>query len=348
MSNEKTEKRIINTNAQASAFGWDFQSSLALFIVSQNIKELNSIKVEGKTEDIEIFYNNQDPVYVQAKSQLDPYSSNNSNKHLENALETLINATQTHKYSTLVYGTNIANPFVFQKFSTMFSNSPTRYSFYELPEKIKTKIQNYVIKIEKNKKLDLSNFDINRLEIRTLPFFGDDDNTRYRFIKENVIAMLTTIGLKHPQALRVFEYYQLDFSKNASKSIFLKKEDLTWPIVIFALDVTNDDFFEKFDLDLSEEDAIENIYSDFIERKSIDFCFINQVMQKYNDYLIEANKTSRRQAPVNFIEKHAVDFEKKLFFSESNNSSIAVTKYILWKILKKISLIKRLDKEIGL
>ncbi len=314
MENRKEELNIIDTNAQASAFGWDFQSSLALFIVSQNLKDLKSIKVEGKTEDIEISYKNQEMIYIQAKSQRDPYSSSNTNKHLKDALKTLINASQTNSYAYLVYGTNIANPFVFQKFSTMFSNSPTKYSFSELPDKIKDKIQSYGLKIAQQEKLDISNFDVNRLIIRTLPFFGDDDRTRYRFIKESVTEFLTNIGLSNAQAARVFENYQLDFAKNPSKSIALEKGDLTWPIVIFALDPVNDDFFEEFDLDMGEEDAIENTYSEFIERKSIDFHFINQVVQQYRDYLKSKNYTSKRTAPKSFIEEYANYYEKKYSF----------------------------------
>ncbi len=348
MENKKEKQNIIDTNAQASAFGWDFQSSLALFIVSQDLKDLKSIKVEGKTEDIEISYENQEMIYIQAKSQRDPYSSSNTNKHLQDALKTLINASQNNSYASLVYGTNIANPFVFQKFSTMFANSPTKYSFSELPDKIKEKIQSYVVKVAKKEKLDLSNFDINRLIIRTLPFFGDDDQTRYRFIKESVIVFLTSIGLNNAQATRVFENYQLDFAKNPSKSIALEKGDLTWPIVIFALDPVSDEFFEEFDLDMGEEDAIENTYSEFIERKLIDFPFINQVIQQYRDYLKSKKYASKRTAPKSFIEEYADYYEKKLFFSESNDTSNAVTKFIIWKILKKIKLIERLDKEVGL
>lgn len=258
MENKTEEPNIIDTNAQASAFGWDFQSSPALFIVAQNLKNLKSIKVEGKTEDIEILYENQEMIYIQAKSQRDPYSISNTNKHLKDALKTLINASQNNNYASLVYGTNIANPFVFQKFSTMFVNSPTIYSFSELPEKIKDKIKSYIFKVYQQEKLDLSNFDINRLIIRTLPFFGDDDQTRYRFIKESVFAFLNSIGLNNAQSIRVFENYQLDFAKNPSKSIALERGDLTWPIVIFALDLVSDDFFEEFDLDMGEEDAIEN------------------------------------------------------------------------------------------
>lgn len=89
---------------------------------------------------------------------------------------------------------------------------------------------------------------------------------------------------------------------------------MTWPIVIFALDPVNDDFFEEFDLDMGEEDAIENTYSEFIERKSIDFHFINQVVQQYRDYLKSKNYTSKRTAPKSFIEEYANYYEKNILF----------------------------------
>ena len=40
---ENEENRVIDTNAQASALGWDFQSSLALFFVVDDIKNLESV-----------------------------------------------------------------------------------------------------------------------------------------------------------------------------------------------------------------------------------------------------------------------------------------------------------------
>lgn len=348
MANKKNELNVIDTNAQASAFGWDFQSSLALYIVSQDLKNLKRIKVEGNTEDIEIAYENQAMVYIQAKSQIDPYSTSNSNTHLKDALKTLINASQNNSYSSLVYGTNISNPFVFKQFSTLFANTPTKYSFAEMPDKIKNKIEKYAKQVAKDKDLNLTNFDFNRLEIRTLPFFGEDDLTRYRFVKENVLSFLSSIGLTTAQANRVFDSYQLDFAKNPSKSIAMEKSDLTWPIIIFALDPTGDEFFEEFDLDIGEEDAIENTYSEFIERKSIEFTFITQVTQQYLEYIHNKKYSSKRTAHVSFIEDNSKYYEQKLFFSEFNDTSNAVTKYILWKILKKIKLIERVNREVGL
>ena len=56
--NQVQNTRISNSNASASAFGWDFQANAAILLMLENIENAKSIKVEGRTEDIEITLNN--------------------------------------------------------------------------------------------------------------------------------------------------------------------------------------------------------------------------------------------------------------------------------------------------
>lgn len=345
---KNTEMRIINTNAQASALGWDFQSSLALYFVANDIKNLESVKVEGKTEDIELVYKGGRNIFIQAKCQLDPFSTTTTNQHLQNGLKTLVNASQQTDYSTLFYGTNINNPFVFKQFESLFSGSPTDYSFNELPEKIQKKIINSVNQVAKTDSLSLENFDYAKLRIITLPFYGDDDNTRYRFIKEKLLFWLSRIGLDSIQSNRIFESLLLEFTKNSSKSVSIKKEDLAWIIIIYALDTHNDEFFDEFNLDISEEDAINNMYANFIERKSIDFTLLNEVGQHFKNLVKNGEINSRRTALTEFINKTVDYYEDKIFFDQSNELTKSITKFILWKILKKRQKIERLSLEVGL
>lgn len=344
-----TEKNnIIDTNAQASAFGWDFQSSLALFLIADDIANLKHVKVEGKTEDIELVYKDGSNVFIQSKSQLNPYSTSNSNKHLKNGIKTLINASQKNEYSHLLYGTNISNPFVLKKFAALFSGGPTNHSFNELPIELKNKTIKIVNKVAKEEKLSLANFDYNRFSVITLPFYGDDDNTRYRFVKEKILYFLDKIGLNGIQSNKIFNNFLFDFTKNPVKSINIEKEDLAWSIIIFALDTNNDEFFEEFDLDIAEEDAIQNIYTNFIERKSLEFTLLTEVRQNFIELYSSGTLGTKRGSTVNFINKTAEVYEKKLFYDETTDLTLAVTKFILWKILKKRKIVERISKEIGL
>jgi hypothetical protein len=63
-----------STNASASAFGWDFQSNAAIMLMLKNIKVATAVKVEGKTEDIEITLDNGNTIYSQTKAVFDPYN----------------------------------------------------------------------------------------------------------------------------------------------------------------------------------------------------------------------------------------------------------------------------------
>lgn len=339
---------FIDTNAQSSAFGWDFQSSLALFFVSKDLKNLDKVKVEGRTEDIELYYEDGRTVFIQAKSQKNPYSSSNTNKHLTSAMKTLINTSLKSEYTTLYYGTNISNPFVYKEFQGLFLGGPTDYTFDELSEKIQTKIKKSVEIAAKDEELSLMKFDYNCLRICTLPFFGDDDDTRYRYIKENIEIFLDKLDIRRPVVSRIFDYYQLIFSKNSSKSIDIKKKELAWPIIIFSLDTNSDEFFTEFDLDMSEEDAVENIYQDFIDKKSLDFSLITEIINDFSAFLKTKNYTDRRSTPVIFIKQNWSFYSGKIFSDELSEIAEPVTQLIMWKIIKKNKIIKKLQKEVNL
>lgn len=339
---------MTNRNAQSSAFGWEFQSNLALYFAAKDLKQLQKVKVEGPTEDIELFYEDGSSTYIQAKSKLDPHNDVNTNSHLKDAIKTLIDASNKTKYSWLYYGSNIHNPFVYKEFGRLFFNGATDHSFNELPEKIKDKIRKYAYEASKKEKISMSKFDFNRLRILTVPFYGEDDETRYRYIKQRIELFLESLGLKTPQISSVFIYYQLLFAQNPSKKLVIQKKDLAWPIIIYSLDTKNDDFYEEFSLNISEEDEIENIYSDFIEKKTLDFTFFNEISNHFKNFVENKEYINRRNIATEFIEKYHLHYSQKLFFDMVDDTSKSVTSLILWKIIKKSRVILRLQKEMGL
>ncbi|WP_289758541.1 hypothetical protein [Lactobacillus taiwanensis] len=102
-----------DTQASYSVWGWLFQITAAIVLGLKYRKNLTKIKVEGKTEDIELYFSDRDPIYVQAKStgkSIEGY--NNVTDHCTAAMNTLINATNIHKnkYSELIYISNYLNP----------------------------------------------------------------------------------------------------------------------------------------------------------------------------------------------------------------------------------------------
>ncbi|MDD5292931.1 MAG: hypothetical protein PHW40_01300 [Candidatus Izemoplasmatales bacterium] len=62
---------MITEQANGSANGWIFQVSAGIVLTLRNIKDFDKIKLEGKTEDIELVFTNGKGLYAQAKSVLD-------------------------------------------------------------------------------------------------------------------------------------------------------------------------------------------------------------------------------------------------------------------------------------
>lgn len=50
-------------NASFSAFGWDFQINAAIVLMLENITEVNKVRVEGATEDIELTLDNGEKIF---------------------------------------------------------------------------------------------------------------------------------------------------------------------------------------------------------------------------------------------------------------------------------------------
>ena len=46
--------KAINRNASASAFGWQFQINIAIYLMIKYFGKFKEMKIEGEKEDIEI------------------------------------------------------------------------------------------------------------------------------------------------------------------------------------------------------------------------------------------------------------------------------------------------------
>ena len=84
---------MVSSNASASIFGWHFQINVAIYFFIKYIADVESIRVEGETEDIELFLKSGEKVYIQSKA----YSSLGTNSHaldnLRKSMRTLSNAS---------------------------------------------------------------------------------------------------------------------------------------------------------------------------------------------------------------------------------------------------------------
>ncbi|MEI5908352.1 hypothetical protein WAK64_14950 [Bacillus spongiae] len=351
MVNSTDSTSVINTNATSSAFGWDFQSNAAILLALKNIKNLDSLKVEGNIDDIELYLKDNKRIFAQAKSQEDPTPSTNTLTKLRDALKTLINAINQSDYEKIIYISNIMNPLKNNDLNYYWGQYFTIYSYTELNDQARTIIDHYIKSVVENYQLNISNLDYNKLEISVFPFFGQDDETRYRIIFEAVKKFLVTAKISAPDGVAqdVMNYWQSIFFQNAAtRHVELKKEELVWPIVV--LDSSNsyyNDFFD--DYDLGEIDEINRKYSTFIDKKTEQFEFVTKVINDFNDFRNANRKLKGKQAFEEFVELKW-KFYDSIIINELVEPEIkeGVAKLVIIKILKNRFTINSVKEAAGL
>ena len=97
-----------DNDASGSAFGWEFQVNAAIFLFLKYLDEVESIKVEGKFQDIEINKTDQNRIFAQAKSIQDGSLTHRTDK-LEDAIISLAKTPATNTDS-LLYISNYSAP----------------------------------------------------------------------------------------------------------------------------------------------------------------------------------------------------------------------------------------------
>ncbi len=83
-----------SSNASAFAFGWDFQSNVAIMLMLKNMERASKIKVEGQTEDVEITLADGKMLMSQVKAVATPDDTSHVKEKLETGLRTLNNAAK--------------------------------------------------------------------------------------------------------------------------------------------------------------------------------------------------------------------------------------------------------------
>lgn len=338
----------IDTNASASAFGWDFQSNAAILLALKNIRDLISIKVEGKVEDIELYLEENKNIYVQAKSQENPASGTNTLTKLKESLKTLINATNQGDYNKLIYISNISNPFNNKKTNYLWGIDYIVYSYDELDSADKKTIDKYVKSVATSYNIGVENLDLKRLEICTLPFYGSNPDTRYRIISSAVRRLLAESQISDALAQDLLDYWQKSFFQNASnRSVTLTKKDLIWPLIVIKSSFSLDHpVFNEYDN--GQIDEIRRKFDSFINKKSEQFEFVTIVINDFSEYS-KKNRYKNKEAFEKFINGHWCNYSSILNNDFMDPEIIeGVIRLVLFQVLSQRYSIDYVKKATGL
>lgn len=264
-------------NASPSAFGWDFQANAAILLMVENIKIADKVRIEGKDEDIEITLTDKTKIYSQVKSVVRPDDYTNVIDKLEAALETLDLAATNGDACLFTYITNSPNPFNNQKTMSYFSGR-THLFYDELPTGCQGKIQDIITK------KGYTNIDVDKLDIRVIPFYGSDPKNRFKEIQASVNELLSDLEISVSGInTELLNIWQRDFFHNATQvdtSIIIDKKQMIWPLIVLVVDKTVANEYKKEFVD-DDIEEIEGKYRMLINQKTMLYEFFTKVISDH-------------------------------------------------------------------
>lgn len=323
-------------NASASAFGWDFQVNSAMLLMLENIKDAKHIRVEGVDEDIEITLQNHTKVYAQVKSVEKPDDTSHVIDKLTKALETLSDAAKKGDGHMFTYVTNSSNPFNNKRILSYFTGR-THLGFDELPDVAQKRINEI---IQNN---GYTGLDVHKLDIRVIPFYGNDLKNRYKEIQACINEFLTEINVD-AQGINttLMQIWRRDLFQNATQndtSISISKEKMIWPLIVLVVDktVAND---YKNDLNDDEIDEIESKYKMIINQNTMSYEMISRIMSDHR----KSKKTKKK-----FVADHWNDYlDIANMIDSDNDTKESLVKIILYRILTQRQCIRDIKKGVNL
>lgn len=333
---------MAGTNSSDSLFGWDFQINAAIVLMLEDITNVQKVRVEGKTEDVEIILTDGEFVFSQAKALVDPSSTKNVRKKLSDGLGTLNQAAKKTGVSKLIYITNAYDPLADKKSMPSFYGQ-SRKPYSSLTDSAKKVIDNIL------SKEDYADIDKSKLYIYTLPF-ENDLNDRYKVVIEKVKDFISSIKSNlSGSAQEVLDIWQQQLFENATlhnTAIVLAKKDIMWPLIVIMCD----DGFRanpfSMDMDDGMYDEISLRYKNFISCKCQKFSFVTRVL---TDFQNSKSSITGNDRIIEFVNKNWNIYLDE--FSSDNNSEELLSvliKIILFQLLRQRHLISEVKKRVNL
>lgn len=327
---------MVNRNASAELFCWDFQINAAIVLMLENILNADSVRVEAKSEDVEIVLNDSTTIYAQAKAVADPYDYSHVNDKLRDALETLNEAAANGDGNKFIYVTNSPNPFGNQHTMYSFSGN-SRLSYDALPPQCKQKIQQFIADIH-DERLDLDKFNV-----RVIPFESNDLEHRYRYIIETINCLLSKIDLYEISVgNKIMSIWQGDFFHNGSKpdtSIVISKNDMMWPLIVLIIDRAS---CMRYKTDLEDNEVIEinRYYDEIIKQQTANYGLISRVLSGFQE---------KDDKPSRFVDNYWQEYTDIVDGLELDKfTKETLIKIIMYRIITERDAINKLKQEVGI
>lgn len=334
---------MANRRATAVVFGFDFQVNAAIVLMLENIKELDTLRLEGNYEDIELKLTDDTYILAQAKAVVDSSSDfRNVRKNLKKALVSLSEGAEKANAKKLILITNSPNPFYDDTSRSAFWG-PAQRDYSTLPPSSKALVDEYLTGIDKP-------LDPEKFMVQVLPFETDNDTERYKAVMSAIDNFIGTLNINIPGlGKKLMDIWHRDIFANSTKkdaAIKLNKKNIIWPILVIATDVeqSDEDFLEQFDASLYDE-----IVSRY--KETIDTCcerveFFTKVLYDYN--LFKGDRTPSKKC-FEFVESCWQNYTHEFNIDGIDEETLeGLIKIIVYNIVRRRYSIDKIKKGVAL
>lgn len=345
-------EKFKQTQVNYSVFGWQFQIVAAIVLSLIYRKKLMKVKVEGKTEDIELYLKNEDPIFIQAKSTTQKMDEFHGEKTpCKGAIETLLNTSnsQANNYSKLIYINNFLNPLKLEDSVKKVYWEPTANEllikdYDALPSSgkdfLKDRLKEAQDELDKgNYFSDTNNFDWKKFEIITLIMDNNDSNNKFNILHRTIENVLIKVKsqIYSDELSSSFITQYLNNATKKEETIF--KEDILWRFIYELVEKTADKYLDDLDLIIQEE--VESYSNRFITEQTLNIDIINRV---YSDFNLFKEKNNSRELQ-KFLDEEWEKLKEDFPIDEDMEIQKGCIQDMIWKILKKKRIIDRLKEE---
>lgn len=330
------------SNASPEVFGFDFQVNATIFLLLDNIKNVETVRMEGASEDIELTMNDGRQIMAQAKATVKGSSDfSHVRSKLSDAIKTLSSA-DNKSVEQLILITNSTNPLNEDTSKQLFYGPPTAVGYNDLSDGAKKVIDDIVVRLG----VDL---DKNKFQISYFMFETDNLQTRYKVIEEKVRDFINRLNLGQVlSATELMQVWQNDILHNGSQTdttIKLNKKEIVWPVIVLTLGKQMpSEYIEDYDQGFINE--IISQYEYLINTITEKYDLITKILFDYNssNYALPMKERTRK-----FVKEKWKEYIS-IFSLESLDVEVqeAVAKVILAKVIQQRYLINNISREVSL
>lgn len=357
-------RKVKNPVANPTAFGWLFQVIAAIVLSLEYKENLKEVKVEGETEDIEIYLTNTAPIYAQAKATMGDVRKVEVSTPTKNAMNTLLNTSNAvSKYSKLIYISNFINPVSLDEIdlsARWLVNGSTLFekNFQDIPNQGQEYLRERLEKAQEDLKngkylYTKKKFDWNKLYVDIMIFESTNEerkkinaNPDCKIIDHhNHCVVLSNeideIVQRKKLKDRIYNKLLSRFYENAAtKSIRISKNRL---MGIFITEVIQETESENIkNIYPAYRKMIEDYIDGFLDDQSMNIDVINDITSSFYEYWNKntlKNNVNAQKIKQNFVNTQWIKFKENFPIDKSKFSKKIQEEAI------KLLILQIIDKE---